>query len=349
MADLQAAGPDPGENRQVTEAQPVAGNEPRGPVEVSVIIPAYNEVDSVELLVTELAAKLGPEYEVVFVDDGSFDGTWGAARRMQEKHPFLKLCRHNRNRGKTAAILTGFRAASGSIISVFDADLQFDPEDVVRQVEKLKEGFDVVTGEKRGHYEKRFVSSIYNRLARLVFRLNVKDINALKTFRREVLAEIHLRQDWHRYIVPLAAARGFTVTEIPVLLRPRRFGTPKFSSPFRIVIGLFDLVAVGFQTTFMRKPMLYFGSLGSIALAAGLLVGLVAIILRLFGHGFRPLLYLVTLLVVAGLVLFAAGLLGESLAAINDRVEGIERRMKSEGGSQNGEVSDREPEGSSER
>ncbi|MBN2537577.1 glycosyltransferase family 2 protein [candidate division WOR-3 bacterium] len=324
------------------ESRPQSGSESAGdaaladagcvPVEVSVIVPAYNEVDSVELLIGELAEKLGPGYEVVYVDDGSFDGTWGAVQRMAEKHRFLKLCRHHRNQGKTAAILTGFRAASGDIISVFDADLQFDPEDVVRQVAKLKEGFDVVTGEKRGHYDKRFVSSVYNRLARLVFQLNVKDINALKTFRREVLEEIHLRKDWHRYIVPLAAARGFAVGEIPVLLRPRRFGNPKFSGPFRIVIGLFDLVAVGFQTTFMRKPMLYFGSLGSLALGAGLLAGLVAIVLRLFGHGFRPLLYLVILLVVAGLVLFAAGLLGESLATISDRVEEIEKRLKDEGG-----------------
>jgi len=293
---------------------------------VSIIVPAYNEVASVEHLLAELAGKLGPEYEVVFVDDGSTDGTYAAAVEAKGRYPFLAVVRHSRNLGKTAAIVTGFEASRGAIVSVFDADLQFDPEDVVRQVAKVREGFDIVTGEKRGKYEKRFVSSVYNRLARVVFGLKVRDINALKTFRREVLEEVHLRRDWHRYIVPLAAARGFSVTEIPVLLRPRQFGEPKYSGAFRILIGLFDLVAVGFQLSFMRKPMLYFGVLGSASLAVGFVVGLVAVILRLAGHGFRPLLYLVILLALAGLLLFAAGFLGESLATINDRLDRLEKR-----------------------
>jgi glycosyltransferase involved in cell wall biosynthesis len=296
-------------------------------VEVSVVVPAYNEADSVKPLLKELAEKLGPEYEVVFVDDGSFDGTFETAEGLKGEYPFLRLCRHSRNLGKTAAIQTGFEASRGDIITVFDADLQFDPEDVIRQVEKVREGFDLVTGQKRGQYEKRFVSAVYNRMARKLFGLKVRDINALKTFRREVLAGMRLRKDWHRYIVPLAAARGFSVTEIPVLLRPRLYGEPKYSSPFRVFVGFFDLMAVGFQLTFMRKPMLYFGSMGTVALFLGFLTGLVAIILRLFGHGFRPVLYLVMLLVVAGLVLFAAGLMGESLAVVNDRLEGIERAL----------------------
>ena len=168
-------------------------------------------------------------------------------------------------------------------------------------------------------------------LARLVFRIKVRDINALKTFRREVLEEINLRRDWHRYIVPLAAARGFSVAEVPVSLRPRLHGEPKYSGRFRILIGLFDMVAVGFQLSFMRKPMLHFGMLGSVALLSGFVVGVVAVVLRLFGHGFRPLLYLVLLLVVVGLVLFAAGLLGEALASVNDRLERLERLSRDGG------------------
>lgn len=294
------------------------------PVEVSIIVPAYNEVENIEPLLEELAEKLGPEYEVVIVDDGSHDGTYEEACRLKEQYPFLTVVRHGRNRGKTAAILTGSAASRGDILSVFDADMQFDPEDVMRQVEKVREGFDLCAGEKRGHYEKRFVSSVYNWLARRVFGLKVRDINALKTFRRQVLEDIHLRRDWHRYIVPLAAAQGFFITEIPVLLRPRQFGTSKYSGWFRVLIGLFDLVAVGFQLSFMRKPMLYFGTLGSGSLAAGFVVGLVAVILRLFGHGYRPLLYLVILLVLLGVMLFAAGLQGESLAGLNDRLEKLE-------------------------
>jgi len=295
---------------------------------VTVIIPAYNEAENVAPLLEELAQKLGPEYEAVLVDDGSSDGTYEAARALEAKYSFLRVFKHGRNQGKTAAIVTGVSAARGDIVSILDADMQFRPEDVAAQVQLVRDGYDLVTGRKQGHYEKRLVSSIYNGLARWVFGLKVHDINALKTCRREVLERIHLRRDWHRYIVPLAAAAGYSVTEIPVELRPRRFGEPKYSGGFRVFIGLFDLVAVGFQLSFMRKPMLYFGILGSGSLLLGFLTGVLAIILRILGHGFRPLLYLVLLLVVAGLVLFAAGFLGESLATVNDRLDRIEEQVR---------------------
>ncbi|MFO7676562.1 MAG: glycosyltransferase family 2 protein [bacterium] len=303
------------------------------PVELSIIVPAYNEAENLEPLLAEVVEKMAPGYEVILVDDGSTDRTWEAALALAQKYPFLVARRHRRNIGKTAAIVTGLSAARGSIITILDADLQFDPDDVTRQLAKLREGFDLVTGEKRGHYEKRFVSGVYNGLARLLFKLRVKDMNSLKTFRREVLEGVHLRKDWHRYIVPLAAARGFSVTEIPVLLRPRLHGVPKYGGAARMFVGFFDLVAVGFQLTFVRKPMLYFGTLGTVALGTGFLLGLLAVVLRLFGHGFRPLLYLVMLLVLAGILFFAAGFLGESLAMLGDRLDGIERRLgQGEGG-----------------
>ncbi len=295
---------------------------------VSVIVPAFNEAENVAPLLAELSAKLPEDYEVIVVDDGSTDGTYDAAVAAQAQYPFLTTCRHRTNLGKTAAIMTGVENARGEFVSVFDADLQFRPEDVVAQVEKLREGWDLVTGRKHGRYEKQMVSSIYNGLARMMFGIKVHDINALKTFRREVLEGVSLRKDWHRYIVPLAAARGSRITEIPVELRPRKFGLAKYSGRARILVGLFDLVAVAFQLTFMRKPLLYFGVLGMGALSLGFLVGLVAVILRLAGHGFRPMLYLVILLVVAGLVFFAAGFLGESLAGMTDRIERVERLLR---------------------
>jgi glycosyltransferase involved in cell wall biosynthesis len=304
---------------------------------VSVIVPAYNEVENVEPLLAELAATLDDTYEVIIVDDGSTDGTYDRAAVARARYPFLKVCRLGRNQGKTAAILRGFDDADGELVSILDADLQFAPADVVRQVAKLHEGYDLVAGRKVGQYEKKGVSSIYNRLARLLFGLRVRDINALKTFRRGVLEEIHLRKDWHRYIVPLAAARGLSVTEVDVTLRPRHAGLPKYSSRRRIMIGMLDLVAVAFQVTFMRKPMLWFGTLGTVALGAGVVTGLVAIVLRLLGHGFRPLLYLVMLLVVAGLLLYAAGFLGESLAGMTDRLERVERMVRHAGRSQKAE------------
>jgi glycosyltransferase involved in cell wall biosynthesis len=299
---------------------------------VTVIVPAFNEVDNVAPLLSELSAKLPTDYEVIVVDDGSTDSTYQTALAAQAQYRFLRVCQHRTNLGKTAAIMTGVGQARGEFASVFDADLQFRPEDVVAQVAKLREGYDMVTGRKQGSYEKRFVSGIYNSLARMMFGLKVHDINALKTFRREVLEGVSLRKDWHRYIVPLAASRGFKIAEIPVTLRPREFGEAKYSGPFRILVGLFDLMAVSFQLTFMRKPMLYFGLLGTTSLAGGLVAGIVAVVLRLFGHGFRPLLYLVILLLLSGLVLFAAGFIGESLAGMNDRLERIEGLVSSKGG-----------------
>ena len=298
--------------------------------EVSVIVPAFNEVENIGPLLAELSTKLPDSYEVIIVDDGSTDGTADVAERACAQYPFLSVVRHAHNQGKTAAIVTGLEHSRGEFISVLDADLQFLPEDVVAQVAKLREGYGLVTGRKQGHYEKRLVSNIYNGMARMLFGLKVQDINALKTFRREALEGVSLRKDWHRYIVPLAAARGFKIAEIPVTLRPRHAGEAKYSGRFRILIGLFDLVAVAFQLTFMRKPMLYFGILGSLSLITGFLVGLAAIILRLFGHGFRPMLYLVILFVVSGLVLFAAGFLGEALAGISDRVERLEKLVREE-------------------
>ncbi len=298
-------------------------------VELTLIVPAFNEVENVGPLLAELADKITIPFEVIIVDDGSTDGTFAAAQQLTARYNFLTVRRHQANQGKTAAIMTGMESARGEFVCILDADLQFRPEDVMAQVAKLREGWDLVTGRKVGHYEKRLVSSIYNWLARLMFRLNVRDINALKTFRREVLAGEILRKDWHRYIVPLARARGFRITEIPVTLRPRLHGEPKYSGRGRILVGFLDLIAVAFQLSFMRKPMLYFGTLGITSLGLGFLVGLAAVIMRLFGHGFRPMLYLVILLVLAGILFFAAGFLGEALAGTNDRIERLERLLRS--------------------
>ncbi len=298
---------------------------------VSVIVPAYNEAENIEPLLRELAEKLDERYEVIIVDDGSTDQTFAIADAARERYPFLKLVRLKRNQGKTAAILAGLAHARGNYISIFDADLQFSPDDIKLQVELLDKGYDLVTGRKIGRYEKKTVSRIYNYLARKLFGLKVHDINALKTFRREVLNTISLRKDWHRYIVPLAAMAGFSITEVPVELRPRYAGKSKYSSLFRIIIGFLDLLAVGFQVSFMRKPLLYFGTIGFINLFLGFLIGLVAIILRLFGHGFRPLLYLVVLFILAGLLFFASGFLGEAIASLNDRLDRLERTLKHPG------------------
>ncbi len=272
--------------------------------------------------------KQHPDYEVVFIDDGSTDYT--EAVLQEYKRDYLKTVSHKRNLGKTQAIITGARATDAEILVIYDADMQFDINDVPKLVDLIiKFDADVATGWKQGKYEKKFVSSIYNWCSRKLFNLEVHDMNAIKAFRREILHKIPLRRDWHRYIVPLANEYGFVVKEIPVDLKPRLYGEPKYQKKSRIIIGFFDLLAVKFQVTFLRKPLLYFGTAGMLQVLLGILIGIISVILRILGHGFRPLLYLVILLIVSGILFFSLGLVGESIRAILDRLEKFEPYDKS--------------------
>jgi glycosyltransferase involved in cell wall biosynthesis len=272
----------------------------------------------------------GLSAEVILVDDGSRDGTLEAARRAADTAGMgdVRFLRHRRNRGKTDALLTGARAARGEYLVLFDADLQHEPAEIPRFVAELDHGYDMVVGRKVGRYEKRLVSGIYNWLARRIFGVPVHDLNAMKAFRREVLDEVRLRSDWHRYLVVLAHARGFRVTEIDVELHPRRHGTSKYSGQGRIVVGTLDLLSVWFQLVFSRRPMLLFGVTGLVLLGAGALVGLVAVYLRfVLDTGYRPLLTLVLLLVVVGLLLFAVGFLAELIASLRGEVDDLRQRL----------------------
>lgn len=297
-------------------------------IKKTVICPAYNEILNIPSLLVELHNNLDETYEIIVVDDGSTDGTGELAVKEAEKYPNVRVFCHPRNRGKTDAIITGIVASEGEIIIVYDADLQFAAADIPRLVAKIEEGYDMCVGRKVGRYEKKFVSLIYNFLARKLFSLPVHDINAIKAFKKEIGERLKLRKDWHRYLVPLAWAEGAKITEIPVKLYPRRAGEPKYQSKKRIVIGFFDLIAVAFQLSFMKKPLLYFGSAGAISFLFGFLLGILSIILRIFGHGFRPLLYLVILLILMGILLFGLGLFGESFSALIERLEAIEKKMK---------------------
>ncbi len=290
-------------------------------MKISVIVPAYNEAVNIPFLVEEFDKfiKKQKNYEVILVDDGSEDGTSEIAK--EHKRSYLKVIRHQRNLGKTEAIISGAKAAKGDILVIFDADLQFDPHDIPKLVNLIKNGADVATGWKQGYYEKKFVSSVYNFWARRLFHLRIHDMNSIKAIRKGILDLIPLRKDWHRYIVPLAKEEGFKIAEVRVTLRPRKYGTPKYQHKSRILIGFFDLLAVKFQLTFTKKPLLYFGSIGLFSIALGVLVGIITIILRLFSHGYRPLLYLVILLVVSGILFFSLALIGESIRAILDRLE----------------------------
>ncbi len=296
-------------------------------MKVSLLIPAYNERENIpELLETtrEFFEKNAiQDWEMIVINDGSTDGTGELLEELKPRYPFLKVAHHRRNQGVSAGLLTGFLHSSGEILVYYAADMQFSLEDVKRMVETMeREGVDIVAGKKVGKYEKKLVSKIYNWLSAKLFDLPVTDLNSMKAMRREIFEEIPMRKDWHRYIIPLAYHKGFKVTEIPVTLYPRRHGDSKYKGVGRILIGFLDLIAVKFQITFMQKPMLFFGTLGLFSMAGGVVVGLVSLYLRfILHHGYRPLAYLVMLLILMGLILFAIGFLGELIAAQNDRME----------------------------
>jgi len=299
---------------------------------ISVLVPAYDEAENMPELFAELAATFAKHdlaAEVVLVDDGSGDGTAEAAEEAAERAGLggaAIVLRHRVNRGKTEAMLTAAAAARGRYLVLFDADLQHSTEEIPRFAAKLDEGYDLVAGRKVGRYEKRFTSSIYNRLARAIFKVPVRDLNSMKAFRADVLEGLRLRHDWHRYFVVLAHARGYRLGELDIDLLPRRHGEPKFSGRRRILIGMLDMVSVWFQLVFGRKPLLFFGTSGLALIAAGCVTGLTALVLRFgFGLGYRPLLTLVLLLVVGGLLLFVLGFLAETMAQRRDEIEDLKR------------------------
>jgi glycosyltransferase involved in cell wall biosynthesis len=306
----------------------------------TVIVPAFNETPVVPDLVRELKAAFERhelDGEVVLVDDGSTDGTARAAEAAAAGWDRFRVLRHDRNLGKTEAIVTAAAQSGGGHLVLFDADLQHSPDEIPRFLDKLDEGWDIVTGRKIGSYEKQSVSWLYNGMSRKIFDVPVSDLNSMKAFRREVLDGLMLRHDWHRFFVVLAHARGASVTEIDIELHARRAGESKYRGPFRIVVGLIDLISVWFLLLFSRKPLLLFGGTGLALAALGVLVATVTIYLR-FAHpalgfdpyippmGYRPLLYLVMLLETLGFLLVGFGLVSEQVAQVRDELEAIRKR-----------------------
>lgn len=304
-------------------------------VKLSVIAPAFNEVDNIVPLIDAFDAlrqKVPYRIELIIVDDGSTDGTGKRAQNVGKHFSFVKVVSHKHNMGKTEAVHTGLTVAEGEYIVIFDSDLQFDPEDIPPMIEKLDKGADLVAGYKVGKYQKPIVSAIYNALGRILFRVPVRDMNAMKAMKRKVTSVIPFRHDWHRYIVVWAHKKGFRLEEHPVKVRPRKFGVSKYRGIGRIFIGFFDMISVWFQLTFARKPMLFFGMAGLITFKLAMLLGIVAVILRYgyvvglpFKTGFRPLLTLVAMLANIGLILLIGGFLGEMIEEIRERVNRLEQ------------------------
>ena len=287
--------------------------------DVSILVPAKDEAENLPLFMEQARAAFASaplRYEVIVIDDGSVDDTWNVLQRLAAEYPFLKAVRHGVRRGIADALRTGYLNSRGSILVFYPADLQYKPEDIPRLVAPIVAGeSDIVAGYKEGKYEKAFVSGIYNNLSRSLFKVPVRDLNSVKAYRREVMDALPNRPDWHRYMVVMAAADGFSVSEVPVPLYPRNAGHSKFGIG-RIPVGVLDMLAVWFELRFARKPLLLFGVLGAALFVVGVVVGVIAILWRVIGGvGFRPLVNLVETCVTVGSVFFATGLIGELIAA----------------------------------
>jgi glycosyltransferase involved in cell wall biosynthesis len=300
-------------------------------VDVSLLVPAKDEAANLPEFVRlcdEALSAAGFSFEVVVVDDGSRDDTQAVLAELRARYGFLRSVRHRRQSGIAEALRSAGEVAAGDIFVFYPADLQYLPVDVPGLVRPILEGrADIVTGTKQGKYEKAFVSGIYNTLCRWLFGVRVTDLNSVKAYRREVVENITMRPDWHRFMVVIAAADGYRLMSHPVPLYPRRAGVSKFNWR-RIPVGLFDLLSVWFLLRFGRKPMLFFGVLGGLLFAFGFLVGIVALVLRFgFDIGFRPFLNLVETMVISGIALFGFGFVGEMIAGMREESREMMRQL----------------------
>jgi glycosyltransferase involved in cell wall biosynthesis len=300
--------------------------------EVSVLVPAKDEAENLPEFVRQCEEALAAEpyaCEVVVVNDGSEDATASVLAALQEARPFLRVVTHRARQGIAEALRSAAEAATGRTFVFYPADLQFLPSEIPSLVAPILGGeADIVTGAKRGQYEKAFVSGIYNALCRWLFGVRVTDLNAVKAYRREVAFAVPPRPDWHRFMVVIGAADGFRVVERPVTLLPRRAGRSKFGIG-RIPVGVLDLLSVWFQLRFGRKPLLFFGVSGAVLFFVGFLAGVFAVVQRyVFGVGFRPLLDLIMVLVISGVSLFGFGFVGEMIAGMREELRAILRETE---------------------
>ncbi|HKG92971.1 MAG TPA: glycosyltransferase [Gemmatimonadaceae bacterium] len=307
--------------------------QPREKVDVSVLVPAKDEAENLPLFMEQADAvfRATPDvrFEVVVIDDGSEDATWSVLQELVARYPFLRLARHRSRRGIADALRTGYLTARGNVLVFYPADLQFKPEDIPRLVRPiLADQADMVTGFKEGVYEKAFVSNIYNWLSRTLFDVRVKDLNSVKAYRREIMDQLPVRPDWHRYMVVLAHAQGYQVDEIPVPLYPRHAGKSKFATWHRIPIGVLDMLSVWFELRFGKKPLLLFGMLGALVGLFGVLAGVLALgRLWLEGVGQRWVWTIIQTCVILGFLMFSTGLLGEQIAGQRAEMRELRRRV----------------------
>ena len=301
---------------------------------ISVVVPLLNEEHSLDALHHQLAAALdsrGEPFEIVFVDDGSTDGSMQVLTRLNAETTNVVVVHLRRNFGKAAALQAGFLEARGDIVVTIDADLQDDPAEIPQLLAKLDEGFDLVSGWKTRRNDpltRRLFSRLFNWTTAVVSGVRLHDVNCgLKAYRAEVLHGMRLYGELHRFIPVLASYRGFRIAEIPVNHRARQHGRSRYG-PERYFRGFFDLLSVTFMGRYRYRPLHLFGGLGVFMGAVGFVILLYLTVIWFWGHGIgqRPLLTLGVLLVVVGIQFVSLGLLSELITSQHEESMGDRER-----------------------
>lgn len=289
-------------------------------IDISLVIPVYNEEDSLPELEKAISEALSAQYnyEVIFVDDGSSDNSWKVIKDLALSKDVIKGVSFHHNYGKSVALQAGFEKAKGEFVVTLDSDLQDDPHEIPEMIQMLKDGHDLVSGWKKVRHDpisKTIPSKFFNYVTRKVAGIDLHDFNCgLKAYRSEVVENIYLYGELHRYIPMLAKREGYgRITEKVVKHHPRKYGKTKFGLS-RFMNGFLDLVTITFVQRYLQKPMHFFGTIGMLLLiAGGVINAYMAFIKIFFGEsiGNRPLLFLGILLMVVGAQFFSTGLLGE--------------------------------------
>ena len=327
-----------GEERAASSVLPSSA-----PIDLSILVPCYNEAESLPILMKEIAATLEPlshiRWETLFVDDGSRDGTDRVIESLAAADRRVRGVSLRRNFGKSAALATGFRFVRGALVVTMDADLQDDPTELPRLLETLESGgYDLVSGWKLNRQDpitKTLPSRLFNAVTSAVSGIQLHDFNCgFKVYRREVTEAIEVYGELHRFMPALAHWRGFRVGELPVHHRARRFGRSKFGAS-RFVNGFLDLMSAAFISTSALKPLHVFGRVGLAFLAIGAAIGVYFIALWIGGEPIhvRPLMLFGAGLGLVGIQFILMGLLGEMIANLGARAEyPVKRRYNVDGG-----------------
>ena len=293
-----------------------------GTVELSVIIPAYNEQDSLEKLYDELNEVLSSkfDYEIIFVDDGSSDNTFNILNQIRKNDPKVRVIRFRKNFGQTAALAAGFENSCGSIVVPLDADGQNDPADIPRLIKKLNEGYDIVSGWRKKRHDNVVTRTMPSRIANWIIAritgVKLHDFGCtLKAYRWESIKEIRLYGEMHRFIPALASWGGENIAEMVVNHRPRATGTTKYglSRTFKVIL---DLMTIKFLASFSTKPIYVFGGLGVLSALGAFLSGIIVLYQKFVSDlamNRNPLLFLTGLLLIASIQFILMGLLAELL------------------------------------